>query len=161
MVVGRQRILRVDRCQKVARNQLPALLWSVRAVSCAVLSSNGSTSKCCNQYLMDELIESMLAISARLAPDHRARAVIHNHLAICDRESAMNERTNERTNVIRAKKWLTRTLGDTLAIALHIALLKVGREAMEVLVVRQNAVRLGSEKVVVPDAQQALTVRSE
>ena len=39
---------------------------------------------------------------------------------------------------------------DLLSIRLHVSLLKVGGEAVHVLVVREQGVRLGAEKVAVP-----------
>ena len=44
---------------------------------------------------------------------------------------------------------------DVLAVALHGQLLQVGRESLQVLLVRQHRDRLGAEEIVVPDAQQA------
>ncbi len=44
---------------------------------------------------------------------------------------------------------------DALAVALHVELLQVGRQAVQILVVRQHRVRLGAEEVRVPDAEQA------
>ena len=41
-----------------------------------------------------------------------------------------------------------------LAVALHRQLLQIGREALQVLVVRQHGDRLGAEEVGVPDAEQ-------
>ena len=76
--------------------------------------------------LMQQLIEGVLAVGAGLAPDHRAGLVVHD-LAVA---------------------------GDPLAVGLHVALLEVGWEARQVLVVGQNGVGLGAEEVVVPDPEQ-------
>ena len=43
---------------------------------------------------------------------------------------------------------------DALAVALHVELLQVGRQPMQVLFVRQHGVRLGAEHARVPHAQQ-------
>ena len=39
---------------------------------------------------------------------------------------------------------------NLLSVRLHVALLKVGGEAVHVLVVREQGVRLGTEEVAVP-----------
>ena len=44
---------------------------------------------------------------------------------------------------------------DVLAVALHRQLLEIGRESLQVLLVRQHGDRLGAEEIVVPDAQKA------
>mmetsp|Transcript_41489 Transcript_41489/g.111062 ORF Transcript_41489/g.111062 Transcript_41489/m.111062 type:complete len:486 (+) Transcript_41489:360-1817(+) len=76
--------------------------------------------------LVDQLVEGVLAVGARLAPhDGPGRAF--------DRGAGE---------------------GAALAVALHVALLEVGREAVQVLLVGQHRVRLAAEEVVVPDAQQ-------
>jgi hypothetical protein len=41
-------------------------------------------------------------------------------------------------------------MSNALTIALHIALLKIGGKIQQILVIRQDGVRLGLEKVVVP-----------
>src|SRR5690606_9523160 len=60
--------------------------------------------------LVDQLVERVLAVGARLAPDDWASLVIH--------------RVAVTVNV--------------LAVGFHVALLEVGRKAVHVLVVRQN-----------------------
>ena len=76
--------------------------------------------------LVDQLVERVLPVGAGLAPVDRA-GVIRHDLAV------------ER---------------DTLAVALHRQLLEVGREALQVVLVRQHRHRLGTEEVGVPDRQQ-------
>lgn len=46
------------------------------------------------------------------------------------------------------------------AVALHVALLEVRGETMQILVVRQKCVGLGFVEVVVPDAEQSQNNRS-
>src|SRR6266511_1943356 len=77
--------------------------------------------------LMDELIEGMLPVGARLTPDDGAGRDVYR-LAVTV---------------------------DVLAVALHVALLKVGGETVHVLVIRQNRLRLGAKEIVVPDTEQA------
>ncbi len=43
--------------------------------------------------------------------------------------------------------------GDKLSVGLHVALLEVGSEAVQVLVVRKQGVALSAVEVGVPDAQ--------
>jgi len=76
--------------------------------------------------LVDELIEGVLAVGAGLAPDDRARRVVRDRLAAAR---------------------------HALAVRLHVALLEVCREAAQVLVIRQDRVRLGAEEVRIPDAE--------
>ena len=76
--------------------------------------------------LVDELVERVLAVGAWLAPVDGSRLVV-------------DDRAVQR---------------DVLAVALHGQLLEIGREAFEVLVVRQDRNRLGAEEVVVPDGEQ-------
>lgn len=76
--------------------------------------------------LVDQLVKRVLAICTRLAPDDGARA---------------------RINTIAFPV-------DKLSVGLHVALLKVGGEAVHVLVVWEKCVRLGAVEVVVPDAEQ-------
>ena len=73
--------------------------------------------------LVDELVEGVLAVRPRLAPDDRASVVV-------------DRRSGER---------------HMLAVRLHLQLLEVGRQAGEVLEVRQDRVGLGAEGVRVPD----------
>ena len=77
--------------------------------------------------LMNELIERVLAVRARFAPEDRS-CVVRDALSV---------------------------KGDVLPVALHGELLQVRREAFEVLVVGQNSYRLGIEEVGVPDGEQA------
>ena len=76
--------------------------------------------------LMDQLVEGVLAVGARLAPVDGAGLVVD--LAAIER--------------------------DVFAVALHGQLLQIGREALQVLLVRQDRHGLGAEEVGVPDAQE-------
>ena len=76
--------------------------------------------------LMDQLIEGMLAVGARLAPVDRAGVVV---------DACAVER-------------------DVLAVALHGELLQVGGKALEILLVGQHGDGLGAEEIVVPDREQ-------
>ena len=76
--------------------------------------------------LVDELVERVLAVGARLAPVDRARVVV-------------DPRAVE---------------GDVLAVRLHGQLLEVGGEALQVLLVGQHGHRLRAEEVVVPDGEE-------
>ncbi|CCK16170.1 hypothetical protein BN136_2180 [Cronobacter universalis NCTC 9529] len=96
----RQRVMRNRRRDEIARDQFGALV--------------------------DQLIERVLAISARLAPDNRAGLVIHGVAVTV----------------------------NVFTVGFHIALLEVRREAVHVLVVRQNRFGFGTKEVVVPDANQ-------
>src|SRR5690606_39034439 len=80
-----------------------------------------------NQFgaLMDKLIEGVLPIGARFTPDDGPCLVIN---------------------------WPTGTI-DILAVTLHITLLEIGGEPVQVLVVRQDRLGLCIEKVVIPDSQ--------
>ena len=77
--------------------------------------------------LVDQLVEGVLAVGARLAPVDRAGVVV-DRLAV------------ER---------------DVLAVALHGQLLQIGRKALQVLLVGQHGDGLRAEEVVVPDARAA------
>ena len=88
------------RCQKVGRNQLGPLV--------------------------NQLVESMLTVCARLAPDDRSGLIIDPSAPAVHR----------------------------LAVALHVALLEVGRKSMHILIVGQNHFGLGLEEIVVPDPDQ-------
>ena len=77
--------------------------------------------------LMQQLIERMLPVGARLAPDDRRRGIVH-----------------ARTG-----------LRHVLAVALHRQLLQVGRKALQILVVGQHGLRLRLQEVGVPDCQQS------
>ena len=76
--------------------------------------------------LMDQLVERVLTVGARLAPDDWASLIIH--------------RVTVTVNV--------------LAVGFHVALLEVGRKAVHILVVRQNRFGFSAEEVVVPDPDQ-------
>ena len=75
---------------------------------------------------MDQLIESVLTVGARFAPDDRTRA------------------PGDR---------FTFSV-DPFAVAFHIPLLEVGGEAVKVLVVGKDGVGLSVVEVVVPDAEE-------
>src|SRR5262244_2315750 len=77
--------------------------------------------------LMDHLIERVLAVGSRLTEV-------------------------DRTSVIGHRSAIQR---DLFAVALHGQQLQIGRESLQVLLVRQNGNSLCAEKVVVPDAQEA------
>src|SRR5438874_9774074 len=76
--------------------------------------------------LMNQLVERVLAVGARLAPVDRPGLVTDRRAA--DRHA--------------------------LAVRFHRQLLQVGREALEVLIVGQHGDRLRAEEVVVPDRKQ-------
>eukprot|EP00760_Papus_ankaliazontas_P006658 PhM_4_TR13129/c0_g1_i1/m.69410 len=76
---------------------------------------------------MDELVEGVLAIGARLSPHNGSSRHIHP----------------------------TAVTGNVLTIALHVPLLQVGRKAVQVLVVGEDRLRLGVEEIVIPDAEQS------
>ena len=96
------RVVRLDRGQEVARDQL--------------------------RPLVDELVEGVLAVRARLAPDHRAGAPRARLALAC----------------------VTLLPLDSMSPCW-----KYAGEAVQVLVVGQDGVRLGAEEVVVPHAQHA------
>ena len=73
--------------------------------------------------LMDELIERVLAVGPRFAPDDRSRGVVDNvALAV-----------------------------DTFAVAFHVPLLEIGSKAMHILIVWQNCLTFSTEKISVPN----------
>ena len=74
---------------------------------------------------MDQLIEGMLAVGARLAPIDRAGVVV-------------DPRAVER---------------HMLAVALHGELLEIGGKALQILFVGQDGDGLGAEEIVVPEAE--------
>src|SRR5262245_24441742 len=76
--------------------------------------------------LVDQLVEGVLAIGARLAPVDGASLVV------------------DRAAIAR----------DVLAIALHGQLLQIRWEALQVLLVWQDRHGLGTEEVIVPYAQE-------
>jgi len=73
---------------------------------------------------VDELVEGVLAIGARLAPHDRTSAVLDGFAR----------------------------LADELAVALHIALLEVGGEPVQVLIVGKEGMCFRLEEVGVPNA---------
>eukprot|EP00962_Isochrysis_galbana_P029201 scaffold9325_cov97-Isochrysis_galbana.AAC.1 len=75
--------------------------------------------------LVHQLVEGVLPVGAGLAPDDRSRLDRHSEAVA----------------------------PHPLAVGLHVGLLEVCREAVHVLVVGQDGVRLGPEEVAVPDAQ--------
>ena len=77
--------------------------------------------------LVDQLIERVLAVRSRLTPHDRAG--LHAYGVALE--------------------------VDGLPVALHVELLQVRREPLQVLVVRQDRLRLRAEEVVVPHADQA------
>eukprot|EP00128_Syssomonas_multiformis_P005248 Colp12_sorted_trinity150504_noHs@27928 len=77
--------------------------------------------------LMDELVESVLAVGARLAPNDRASLVVH----------------------------LLPSASHKLAVGLHITLLEVGRKTRHVLVVGKDGGGLCTEEIVVEDADKS------
>src|SRR5687768_5628345 len=93
-----------------------------------IVRFDGPDEICRDQFgpLMDQLIERVLSIGSRLAPNNWSGGII-------------NERSVAR---------------HTLAIALHVSLLEVGRQTVQVLIVRQDGMSLSPEKIVVPNPQQ-------
>lgn len=65
---------------------------------------------------MDQLVESVLAVGTALAPDDRASLVIDSRAV----------------------------LGNALTVGLHVTLLEVVGKLLEVLVVRQESLGLGT-----------------
>lgn len=76
---------------------------------------------------MDQLIEGVLTVSAGLTPDDRASRKVNLFATLC----------------------------HALAIALHVTLLEVSGETVQILIVRQQCVRLRTVEVGVPDAHQS------
>ena len=76
--------------------------------------------------LVDELVEGVLAVRTRFAPEDRTRLVVH----------ALGIAVNG------------------LAVGFHVGLLEVGGEAVEVLVVREHGVAGCAKEVVVPNADE-------
>ena len=101
VVVAAQRVKRPVEADEVARDQLGALV--------------------------NQLVERVLAVGARLAPVNRAGLVVYR---------------------LAGQR-------DPLAVAFHGQLLQVGREALQVLVVGQHRHRLRTEEVAVPHVEQA------
>ncbi len=82
--------------------------------------------------LVDELIEGVLAVGARLAPDDGSGGVVD----------------------------VDAVAGHVLAVGLHVALLEVGGEAGHVLVVRQDSLCLRGVTVDVHDTNQGQNNRN-
>ena len=76
--------------------------------------------------LVDELVEGVLAVRTRFAPEDRTRLVVHA-LAVTV---------------------------NGLAVGFHVCLLEVGGEAVQVLVVREHGVARCAKEVVVPNADE-------
>ena len=76
--------------------------------------------------LVDQLVEGVLAVGPRLAPEDRPGRVVDG----------------------------LPVEADVLAVRLHGQLLQVGGEALEVLLVGQHGDGLGPEQLRVPDVQQ-------
>lgn len=83
-------------------------------------------------YLVDQLIEGVLTICSRLTPNNWSGAVVH----------------------------LLTGFGYKFAVALHVALLEVSCESVQVLIVWQQCVGLSSIKIGIPNAQQSQDDRS-
>src|SRR5690554_882670 len=81
--------------------------------------------------LMDQLVKSVLSVGPGRAPNYGAGAVSH---------------------------FISVSVG-MLAIALHISLLKIGGEAVHILVVRQNSFGFGPKKIGVPYSYQSHNYR--
>src|SRR5215475_6079900 len=76
--------------------------------------------------LMYQLVEGVLAVRPRLAPDDRPRLIVDGRAV---------------------QRYV-------LAVALHGQLLQIGRKALEILLVGEDADRLRPEEVVVPDGEE-------
>ena len=76
--------------------------------------------------LVQQLEVGVLTIGAGLAPDHRAGAVVGACAVQC----------------------------DGFSVAHHIELLQIGRETVQILVIRSDGMAARSEEVRVPDAEQ-------
>src|SRR5215475_2508101 len=100
VVVPTERIERLDKGDEVTRDEAGAL--------------------------MDQLVEGVLAIGARLTPVDGASLVVDRAAIEC----------------------------DVFAIALHGKLLQIRREALQVLLIWQDRYGLGAKEVVVPYAQE-------
>mmetsp|Transcript_27967 Transcript_27967/g.64778 ORF Transcript_27967/g.64778 Transcript_27967/m.64778 type:complete len:246 (-) Transcript_27967:922-1659(-) len=100
--------------------------WGPNSVGKLVVGINGRQEIARNHFgtLVNQLVESVLAIGSRLAPKNGSS--LHAHLFSVP--------------------------GDVLPVGLHISLLEVRRKAMHVLIIRQNGNRFGSKKVVVPNS---------
>ena len=76
--------------------------------------------------LVQQLVERVLAVGAGLAPDDRPGGIVDPRAVAPHR----------------------------LAVALHVGLLEVGGQAVQMLAVGQHGVAAGAEKIAVPDAEQ-------
>src|ERR1043166_6403679 len=76
--------------------------------------------------LMYQLVERVLAVRPRLAPEDRPRLIV-------------DARALQR---------------HVLSVALHGQLLQIGRKALEILLVREDADCLRPEEVVIPDGEE-------
>src|SRR5664280_1097041 len=77
--------------------------------------------------LMNELVKGVLPVGPRLAPQNWPRRIVLNALAVTV---------------------------DALAVAFHVRLLQIRRKAVQVLVVGQNRMALGSVEIGIPEAEQ-------
>src|SRR5262245_32099885 len=93
--------------------------WVQRPVKCDEVTWDEPRS------LMNQLVERVLPVCARLAPINRA-GIIGNFVSV------------ER---------------DMFAVAFHGQLLQIGRKSLEILLVRQDRDGLSTEEVVVPNSQ--------
>ena len=92
--------------------------------------------------LMNELVERVLAVSSSGAPDDRLKY----HKSVIAREFLATEAYT--SLVIHT---LT-SLGNELSVRLHISLLEVIGELVEILIVGEKKLSLGAVEIVVPDA---------
>ena len=112
--------------QEVAQEQLVDILAAVgRRVG--GIGEGDEVGRNHHSALVQQLIEGMLAVGAGLAPEDLTGVGGHG----------------------------AAVPADMLAVGLHGELLQVGREAVQVLAVRQHGVALGTEEVDVPDIEQA------
>lgn len=79
-----------------------------------------------HHYLMDQLIECMLSICAWFAPNNWTGIEIDTFTS----------------------------LGNTLAVTFHIALLEIGSETVQILIIWEQGVSLSTVEVWVPNAEQ-------
>lgn len=75
---------------------------------------------------MDQLVECVLAVCTRFAPNNWAGVEVDAFAG----------------------------LGNTFAVTLHVALLEVGGKTVHVLVVGQQGMRLSAKEVGIPNAKQ-------
>ena len=76
--------------------------------------------------LVDQLIERMLTVGSRFAPDHRTGGMADRLSVPC----------------------------HPLTVTLHVRLLQIGRQVLQVLIVRQDSLSRETGKIDVPDSQQ-------